>query len=94
MIRKVVFAVLMSTAVLFACSAGGKSQDNAKKSEAPAQSPADRENKIDADTSYSFGMILALEFGLNQIKLKYDYDELIMGFKDAVEGNTTRILPE
>jgi FKBP-type peptidyl-prolyl cis-trans isomerase len=94
MIRKVVFAVLMSTVVLFACSAGGKSQDNAKNSEASAQTPADRGNKLDADTSYSFGMILALEFGLNQLKLDYDYDELILGFKDAVEGNTARFPPE
>ncbi|MDR0387943.1 MAG: FKBP-type peptidyl-prolyl cis-trans isomerase [Treponema sp.] len=94
MIRKVVFAVLMSTVVLFACSAGGKSQDNEKKSEAAAQVPAVQENKIDADTSYSFGMILALEFGLNQVKLDYDYDELVKGFRDAVEGNTARFPPE
>jgi FKBP-type peptidyl-prolyl cis-trans isomerase len=94
MIKKVAFAVLMSTVVLFACSAGGKSQDNAKTSEASAQAPADQGNKIDADTSYSFGMILALEFGLNQVKLDYDYDELVKGFRDAVEGNTSRITPE
>jgi FKBP-type peptidyl-prolyl cis-trans isomerase len=90
MIRKVVFALLLSTIVLFACSAGGKSQESEKNSKASALPAEDRGNKIDADTSYSFGMILALEFGLNQVKLDYDYDELVKGFKDAVEGNTSR----
>jgi FKBP-type peptidyl-prolyl cis-trans isomerase len=94
MIKRVVFTVLMSTVVLFACSAGGKSQDNAKNSEAPAEAPADQGNKIDADTSYSFGMMLALEFGLNQVKLDYDYEEFVKGFRDAVEGNTSRVPAE
>ncbi|MDR2743465.1 MAG: FKBP-type peptidyl-prolyl cis-trans isomerase [Treponema sp.] len=94
MIKKVVFIVLMSTVVLFACSAGGKSQDNAENLEAQTQKPAEQVNKIDADTSYSFGMILALEFGLNQVKLDYDYDEFLKGFRDAVEGNTPRVPSE
>jgi FKBP-type peptidyl-prolyl cis-trans isomerase FkpA len=97
MIKKVVFALLMSTVVLFACSAGGKSQDSEKNSKASAASAKTSEDQgaaVDADTSYSFGMILALEFGLNQVKLDYDYDELLKGFKDAVEGNTSRVAPE
>jgi FKBP-type peptidyl-prolyl cis-trans isomerase len=92
MIRKVIFALLLSTVVLFACSAGGKSQNSEKNSNGPAA--ADQGNKIDADTSYSFGMILALEFGLNQVKLDYDYDELIKGFKDAVTGAASRFSTE
>jgi FKBP-type peptidyl-prolyl cis-trans isomerase FkpA len=94
MLKKVVFALLMSTVVLFACSAGGKSQDSEKNSKTSAQTQQDKGNTIDADTSYSFGMILALEFGLNQVKINYDYDELVKGFKDAVEGNASRIPPE
>ncbi|MDR2245499.1 MAG: FKBP-type peptidyl-prolyl cis-trans isomerase [Treponema sp.] len=94
MIRKVVFALLMSTVVLFACSAGGKSQGGEKKSKAAALPAEDRGTQIDADTSYSFGLVLALEFGLNQVKIDYDYDELVKGFKDAVEGAAARFSAE
>jgi FKBP-type peptidyl-prolyl cis-trans isomerase len=92
--KNVVFAVLMSTVVLCVCSAGGKSQNTVKNSKTETQAPADQGNKIDADISYSFGMIFALEFGLNQVKLNYDYDEFVKGFRDAVEGNPSRFPPE
>jgi FKBP-type peptidyl-prolyl cis-trans isomerase len=39
-------------------------------------------------------MILALEFGLNQVKIDYDYEEFVKGFRDAVEGNASRITTE
>jgi FKBP-type peptidyl-prolyl cis-trans isomerase FkpA len=92
MIKRVVFIVFMATVVLFACSAGGKSDKNtdAAAAETSVQKPAAQEDTVDADTSYSFGLILALMGDLNQIKLSYDYDELIKGFRDIVEGNTPR----
>lgn len=97
MVKRVVFIMLMSTVVLFACSAGGKSEkpaDEAKSAETTAQTPGAQVDKLDADTSYSFGLILALMGELNQIKLDYDYDEVIKGFRDTVEGNTPRFPPE
>jgi FKBP-type peptidyl-prolyl cis-trans isomerase len=94
MIKKAVFALLMSTVVLFACSAGGKSQDSEKNSKTSAQKTGSQGTAIDADTSYSFGMMLALEIGLNQVKLDYNYDEFLKGFKDVVEGNPARISQE
>jgi FKBP-type peptidyl-prolyl cis-trans isomerase len=99
MTKRVVFAILMATVVLFACSAGGKSENNTKKTnevntvdatETSAQTSGVQRNKADADTSYSFGLILALMGDLNQIKLDYDYDELVQGFRDTVEGNTPK----
>jgi FKBP-type peptidyl-prolyl cis-trans isomerase len=96
--KRVVFIVLMSTIVLFACSAGGKSEKTAGEAE-PSETVAfqnadDPANKLDADTSYSFGLILALMGELNQIRLDYDYDEVMKGFRDTVEGNTPRFSPE
>ncbi|MDR3131085.1 MAG: FKBP-type peptidyl-prolyl cis-trans isomerase [Treponema sp.] len=95
MIKKVVFFVMISTVVLFSCSAEGRVEvtDDAPgdPETAAVLAPSDLQNKIDADTSYSFGMILALQFGLNQVKIGYDYEEFLKGFRDAVEGKTARI---
>jgi FKBP-type peptidyl-prolyl cis-trans isomerase FkpA len=84
MIKRIVFTLLLSTSVLFACSAGGKSE---KKSQPDGANPV-----ADADTSYAFGVALGSDF--KQAGLHFDYDALIQGFKDSLEGNETRITME
>jgi FKBP-type peptidyl-prolyl cis-trans isomerase len=46
----------------------------------------------DADTSYAFGVALGSDF--KQAGLSFDYDALIRGFRDSMEGRETRITLE
>ncbi|WP_010261519.1 FKBP-type peptidyl-prolyl cis-trans isomerase [Treponema primitia] len=82
MLKKVVFSLLVATNVLFACNAKGVSDRN---SDANA-------NSADADTSYAFGVALGSDF--KQAGLSFDYDALIKGFRDTLEGKETRITLE
>ncbi|MDR1249712.1 MAG: FKBP-type peptidyl-prolyl cis-trans isomerase [Treponema sp.] len=43
----------------------------------------------DADTSYAFGVALGSDF--KQAGLSFNYDALLQGFKDSMEGRETRI---
>jgi FKBP-type peptidyl-prolyl cis-trans isomerase FkpA len=77
--------MLMATVVLFACNAGGKSDKKAAETSSEgADSGAVQREAADPDTSYAFGMVLGRD--LRQTGLTFDYDELLKGFKDAVEG--------
>ncbi|GHU62838.1 peptidyl-prolyl cis-trans isomerase [Spirochaetia bacterium] len=82
MINKIVFTLLLSTGVLFACSAEGIS-DRKSKSNDGADASAN------ADTSYAFGVALGSDF--KQAGLRFNYDALIKGFQEALEGKETRI---
>jgi FKBP-type peptidyl-prolyl cis-trans isomerase len=46
----------------------------------------------DADTSYAFGVALGSDF--KQAGLSFDYDALMRGFRDSMEGRETRITLE
>jgi FKBP-type peptidyl-prolyl cis-trans isomerase FkpA len=83
MINRIVFTLLLSTGVLFACSAEGITDRNSK------QNDPNTANASDADTSYAFGVALAMEF--KPYGLHFDYDALIQGFGDSLEGRETRI---
>jgi FKBP-type peptidyl-prolyl cis-trans isomerase len=105
MLKKTVIAIIMVTFVLFACAAGGKSDKNAEEpgtggnssgntpaSGSPAAPGAVPDAGANSDTSYAFGVVLGAD--LKQTGLRFDYDEFIKGFSDALEGNTPRISNE
>jgi FKBP-type peptidyl-prolyl cis-trans isomerase FkpA len=43
----------------------------------------------DKDTSYAFGLLLASQF--SDIGIRFDYNEMAQGIRDAMEGNNPRI---
>jgi FKBP-type peptidyl-prolyl cis-trans isomerase len=79
MLKRTVLAIVVATTVLFACSAGGKSEKAG--SAASAQTAAEGS---DADTSYAFGVY----FGemLKQTGLTMNYDALTQGIRETLEG--------
>ncbi|MDR1596961.1 MAG: FKBP-type peptidyl-prolyl cis-trans isomerase [Treponema sp.] len=83
MLKKIVISLLIVTNALLACNAEGISDRNSKSNGA---------NGADADTSYAFGVALGSDF--KQAGLVFDYDALIEGFRDTLEGNETRITLE
>jgi FKBP-type peptidyl-prolyl cis-trans isomerase FkpA len=83
MINKILCILLLSTGVLFACSAEGIADRKSKAKDA---------NVADADISYAFGVALGSDF--KQTGLRFNYDALMKGFKDSLEGNETRITLE
>jgi FKBP-type peptidyl-prolyl cis-trans isomerase FkpA len=80
MLKKIVISLLMAATILLACNAEGISDRKSKPSAA---------NGADADTSYAFGVALGSDF--KQAGLVFDYDALLEGFRDTLEGNATRI---
>jgi FKBP-type peptidyl-prolyl cis-trans isomerase len=97
MLKKVILAVFMATVVLFACTAGGKSD---KAAQTPEARPAEAQSQpvlgeaegADPDVSYAFGVALGAD--LRQTGLRFNYDEFIKAFKDSIEGKDTRISTE
>jgi FKBP-type peptidyl-prolyl cis-trans isomerase FkpA len=87
MINKILFTLLLSANVLFACNAEGIAE---KKSRANATDSA--ANAADADTSYAFGVALGSDF--KQAGLRFDYEALLQGFKDSLEGDDPKITLE
>ncbi|GHV77024.1 peptidyl-prolyl cis-trans isomerase [Spirochaetia bacterium] len=83
MINKILCTLLLSANVLFACSAEGI---------ADRKSKANAENGADADTSYAFGVALGADF--KQAGLNFNYDALVSGLRDTLEGKETRITLE
>jgi FKBP-type peptidyl-prolyl cis-trans isomerase FkpA len=77
--------------VLFACSAGGKSEKTAETS-AASQGAAAQDSGADPDTSYAFGVALGND--LKQTGLKFNYDEFVKGFKESIEGEPRIALAE
>jgi FKBP-type peptidyl-prolyl cis-trans isomerase FkpA len=80
MLKKIVFSLLIAANTLLACNAEGISDRNSESNAA---------NGADADTSYAFGVALGSDF--KQAGLVFDYDALIEGLRDTLEGNETRI---
>jgi FKBP-type peptidyl-prolyl cis-trans isomerase FkpA len=80
MLKKIVISLLIAANTLLACNAEGISDRNSKLNEA---------NGADADTSYAFGVALGSDF--KQAGLVFDYDALLEGLRDTLEGNETRI---
>jgi FKBP-type peptidyl-prolyl cis-trans isomerase len=83
MINRIVCTLLLSTSVLFACSAEGITDRKSKANDA---------NAADADTSYAFGVALGSDF--KQAGLRFNYEALLQGFRDSLEGKDTRITLE
>jgi FKBP-type peptidyl-prolyl cis-trans isomerase len=108
MLKKTIIAIIMATLVLFACTAGGKSDKDAEKpgtggnpsgntantpaNASPSAAAAVPDAGANPDTSYAFGVVLGAD--LKQTGLRFDYDEFVKGFRDVLEGNTPRISSE
>jgi FKBP-type peptidyl-prolyl cis-trans isomerase FkpA len=88
MTKKTVIAILLATTVLFICGAGGKSD----KAAAPVQETAVPASGPETDISYAFGVVLGSD--LKQTGLKFDYDALLQGVKESIEGKATRFTME
>jgi FKBP-type peptidyl-prolyl cis-trans isomerase FkpA len=88
MLKKTVFAILLATAALFACNAGGKTEKEAVQPEAAL----DTGSNADENTSYAFGMALGSD--LKQTGMQFNYDAFTQGFKESIEGKETRISME
>ncbi|MDR2110472.1 MAG: FKBP-type peptidyl-prolyl cis-trans isomerase [Spirochaetaceae bacterium] len=88
MLKKTVIAIILATTVLFICGAGGKSE----KSAAPVQETPVPAPGADTDISYAFGVVLGSD--LKQTGLKFDYDALLQGLKESIEGQNTRFTME
>lgn len=82
MLNKIVCILLLSTTVLFACNAKGTGDKD-------SNSGAAQGSGTDADTSYAFGVALGSDF--KQAGLRFDYDALVKGLRDTLEGKETRI---
>jgi FKBP-type peptidyl-prolyl cis-trans isomerase FkpA len=76
MMRKMVLSVLIACSVLCVCNAEGVSDRNS-------------EGSGDANTSYAFGVALGSDF--KQAGLSFDYDALMQGLRDSLEGRESRI---
>jgi FKBP-type peptidyl-prolyl cis-trans isomerase len=76
MMRKMALAALVAFNVLCVCNAEGVSDRNSGGSG-------------DADTSYAFGVALGSDF--KQAGLTLNYDALVQGLRDSMEGRETRI---
>jgi FKBP-type peptidyl-prolyl cis-trans isomerase FkpA len=90
MIKKTVIALVLATAVLFACSAGGKSDQAAEGSAGAGASEV--KAGADPDVSYAFGLVLGSD--LKQTGLQFDYDAFVRGFQDSIESQETRLSNE
>jgi FKBP-type peptidyl-prolyl cis-trans isomerase FkpA len=76
MMRKMALTVLVAFNVFCVCNAEGVSERNSGGSG-------------DADASYAFGVALGSDF--KQAGLTLDYDALVQGLRDFMEGRETRI---
>jgi FKBP-type peptidyl-prolyl cis-trans isomerase len=77
MMRKMALTALLVFTVLCVCNAEGVSE---RKNSGGSG---------DADTSYAFGVALGSDF--KQAGLTLDYDALVQGLRDSLEGRETRI---
>jgi FKBP-type peptidyl-prolyl cis-trans isomerase len=76
MMRKIVLSALIAFNVVCLCIAEGVSDRNSGGSG-------------DADSSYAFGVALGSDF--KQAGLSFDYEALLQGLRDSMEGRETRI---
>jgi FKBP-type peptidyl-prolyl cis-trans isomerase FkpA len=72
--------IISLTLLLLALFAGG-CKNNGK-----AGTAAEGGEKLDADTSYAFGMLIATEFSLPGVTM--DYDAFVKGYQAQVRGDT------
>jgi FKBP-type peptidyl-prolyl cis-trans isomerase len=82
MMRKMALAAFLALSVLGVCNAEGVSDRNSGGADTYGGSG-------DADTSYAFGVALGSDF--RQAGLSFDYDALVQGLQDSLEGRETRI---
>jgi FKBP-type peptidyl-prolyl cis-trans isomerase FkpA len=85
-IKRILVAAVLFTAVLTACSA--KAEAEAENQKAAISSGGND------DTSYAFGLFMGMNLKSSGFVYDFDHDEVARGFKDAFEGNDTRLTPE
>jgi FKBP-type peptidyl-prolyl cis-trans isomerase FkpA len=83
-IKRILVAAMFFAAVLTACSAKA-GMDN------PAAADSSGGNE---DTSYSFGLIMGMNLKDTGFVYSFNPDEVARGFRDAFEGNDTRLTVE
>jgi FKBP-type peptidyl-prolyl cis-trans isomerase len=85
MFKKITAVLLLGLIGVFVCSAGGKSE----KAETPAVSSGD------TDTSYAFGVWIGSELSeIKQLGIAFDYDALVRGLRDILEGQNPKLTLE
>ncbi len=92
--KRTILTVLLISAVLCACYAGGSKEGETSQVESNGTQGTASGEELSAkkDISYAFG--LALGTDMKNFELDYDYDEFLEGFKDAVEGRESRVTLE
>jgi FKBP-type peptidyl-prolyl cis-trans isomerase FkpA len=73
MLKRTAIGICLILAAMTACNAGGKGGEGGAASE-----------KLDADTSYAFGVLMGSD--LKPFDLNFDYKGFSEGFKDFLEG--------
>ncbi|MFP3090615.1 FKBP-type peptidyl-prolyl cis-trans isomerase [Treponema sp. TIM-1] len=87
MLKKTFFAILMVTFAFFSCGAGGNaSGENSEPDTTVEESTAEA---ADTDTSYAFGLVLGSD--LKQFGMQFDYEAMVQGIQEAVEGKESRL---
>jgi FKBP-type peptidyl-prolyl cis-trans isomerase len=90
MLKKTFFTVIMVTLAFLSCGAGGQSSGKNNDPD-PAPETAGVAGG-DADTSYAFGVVLGSD--LKQFGIQFDYDAMVQGIRESVEGKEPRISME
>jgi FKBP-type peptidyl-prolyl cis-trans isomerase FkpA len=92
--HKIIFFLLLLNGSFFcfaAEGAKGASSQGANGESTPGAAAADTDEayskKLDADTSYAFGVLMGAD--LRQFSLEFDYDAFMNGFKQAMDNNST-----
>ncbi|MDR1353870.1 MAG: FKBP-type peptidyl-prolyl cis-trans isomerase [Treponema sp.] len=101
-VKKTLIAAMLFAAVLTVCTAGGKAEsagDTGAAGEARAAGQANTQGGAETsgaggDTSYAFGLFMGTNLKETGFVYDFNYSEVAQGFKDAFEGQTTRISPE
>jgi FKBP-type peptidyl-prolyl cis-trans isomerase len=88
MLKKTFFAILMVAFVFFSCGAGGSASGENTDPEITLEDSG----ATDADTSYAFGIVLGSD--LKQFEIQFDYEAMIQGIREAVEGTESRLSVE
>ncbi|MDR0386624.1 MAG: FKBP-type peptidyl-prolyl cis-trans isomerase [Treponema sp.] len=101
-VKRTVIAVMLFTAVLIACAAGGKAEaagnteaasEAGTRAGAAAPGAADTPG-ADGNTSYAFGLFMGMNLKETGFLYNFNYAEIAQGFKDAFEGGDTRLSQE
>jgi FKBP-type peptidyl-prolyl cis-trans isomerase FkpA len=87
MLKKTVITILMVTFVFFSCGAEGNSSGEDNEPDA-ALGGAAAGGPDTTDTSYAFGIVLGSD--LKQFEMEFDYEAMVQGIRESIEGQESR----